>query len=188
MDCPRHIAGLVVEREGEQVTQSVPEPPADLPQILPWDWDVDTQVSQATLEHMALHHNQTIHDYVSEDNQFHRKYLLDVNPWSKQRDRGDGANIIDARWIDLTNGLYIDITGLSEVDPDQKPDIWSCKNSHDYRVRDLYPMRESVFEGVTAKIPYAYDEILVEEYQPRALAKTIHEGYATQPPDSIWVC
>lgn len=145
--------------------------------ILPWDWDVDTQVSGATLENMATHHNRTIHEYVSEDQKIRRKYLLDVNPWSRQRDHGDGANIIDARWIDMKNGLYIDITGVSELYPAEKPEIWSCKNFHHYHVRDLYPMRQSVFEGVPAKIPYAYSQILVEEYKLQALANTIYEGY-----------
>lgn len=144
---------------------------------MPWDWDVDTQVSGATLLYIAEKYNRTTHDYVSEDKKFRRTYLLDVNPWSKQRDPGDGANIIDARWIDTTNGLYIDITGLSEVYPEQKPGIWSCKNFHDYRIRDLYPMRESIFEGVEARIPYAYDQILVQEYKMQALVNTTHEGY-----------
>ena len=84
----------------------------------------------------------------------------------------------------MTNGLYIDITGLSEVDPDQKPGIWSCKNFHDYRVRDLYPLRESLFEGVPARIPYAYDQILVEEYTQQALVNISHEGYCTD--NMVW--
>ncbi len=147
--------------------------------ILPWDWDVDTQVSDATLSYIASHHNWTTHEYTTEDKQFRRIYLLDVNPWSRQRDPGDGANIIDARWIDTTNGLYIDITGLSEVYPEQKPGMWSCKNFHDYQVRDLYPMRESLFEGVPARIPYAYDQILLEEYRAQALVNITHEGYFT---------
>lgn len=156
--------------------------------ILPWDWDVDTQVSGATLQFMAEHHNRTLHNYVSEDGGIHREYLLDVNPWSRQRDRGDGANIIDARWIDTSNGLYIDITGLSEVYPDQKPGIWSCKNFHDYRVRDLFPMRESFFEGVPTRIPYAYDQILVEEYSPQALASIFHQGYCTSAFSLAIIC
>ena len=151
----------------------------DTPKILPWDWDVDTQVSGATLSYMAKHHNRTTHEYVSEDKAFRRKYLLDVNPWSAQRDNGDGANIIDARWIDTSNGLYIDITGLSELHPDQKPGVWSCKNFHNYHVRDLYPMRESMFEGVPAWVPYAYRQMLEEEYHPQALVNTTHEGYVS---------
>jgi hypothetical protein len=154
-------------------------------QILPWDWDIDTQVSGETLAYMAAHLNRTTYHYSSTttsstegaDDTVKREYLLDVNPWSWQRDRGDGMNIIDARWIDIRNGLYIDITGLSEVHPDKEPGIWGCKNHHKYKTKDLYPMRESMYEGVPAKIPYAYDKILLEEYHEKALVLTDYEGW-----------
>lgn len=145
--------------------------------MLPWDWDIDTQVSGETLFYMAKNLNRTIHTYTdSDDPSISRDYLLDVNPYSWERDRGDGMNIIDARWIDTRNGLYIDITGLSETQPDSHPGIWSCKNFHHYRTKDLYPMRESVYEGVPAMIPYAYDKILLEEYHEKALVLTEYEG------------
>jgi LicD family len=144
--------------------------------MLPWDWDLDTQVSGSTLDYMAKHYNRTMHHYVSADGAVSRDYLLDVNPWHWQRDRGDGMNIIDARWIDVRNGLYIDITGLSEVKPEENPGIWSCKNFHNYKTSDLYPMRETMYEGVVAKVPYSYDQILLEEYQSKALVLTEYEG------------
>jgi hypothetical protein len=96
---------------------------------------------------------------------------------SWERQRGDGMNIIDARWIDTENGLFIDITGLSEAHPDTEPGVWSCKNEHHYSLQDLYPMRESLFEGVPAKVPYAYEKVLVEEYANKALTLTEYEGY-----------
>ena len=105
-----------------------------------------------------------------------RTYLLDVNPHSAERDHGDGFNIIDARWIDVHNGLFIDITGLSEAHPDVQPGTWSCKNLHQYKVTDLYPMRDTQYEGVIAKVPYAYDRILMEEYSEKALVLTEFEG------------
>ena len=120
---------------------------------------MDTQVSGATLHHLGEHHNQTRHKYVSEDGKIEREFLLDVNPWIWERERGDGMNIIDARWIDVRNGLFIDITGLSETHPDSAPGTWSCKNYHRYKTHELYPMRETTFEGVPAKVPYSYDKI-----------------------------
>jgi hypothetical protein len=152
-------------------------------QILPWDWDVDTQVAGETLAYMADALNQTRHIYTTPDHRIKREYLLDVNPMARERVRGDGMNIIDARWIDIRNGLYIDITGLSETHPDSEPGIVSCKNDHHYRTRDLYPMRESLFEGVPAKIPYAYDKLLIEEYQQKALTVTEYEGYVASKPE-----
>jgi hypothetical protein len=140
---------------------------------------------------MAAHLNRTTYTYTSSassppgtshskrsssEDQIRREFLLDVNPWSWQRHRGDGMNIIDARWIDTRNGLYIDITGLSELNPDSEPGVWTCKNFHKYKTKDLYPMRESVYEGVPARIPYAYDKILLEEYREKAMTLTEYEG------------
>lgn len=101
--------------------------------ILPWDWDLDVQVTGDTLLHLGDNYNMTMHDYTSADGSVKRQYLLDINPWSLERTRGDGMNIIDARWIDVRNGLFIDITGISEVNP-EKPGVLMCKNFHEYKV------------------------------------------------------
>ncbi|KAJ9205878.1 hypothetical protein DTO164E3_1131 [Paecilomyces variotii] len=155
--------------------------------MLPWDWDVDTQVSEETLLYMGDHFNQTIAQYISEDRKVKRRYLLDVNPWSRQRDRGEGLNIIDARWIDIRNGLYIDITGLSELHPDVEPGVWQCKNFHKYNTEDLYPMRQTTYEGVPAKVPFKYDSILIAEYSGKALSSTHFQNHTWSPEQKIWV-
>jgi hypothetical protein len=137
---------------------------------------MDTQVSGSTLQYLGDHYNQTRHVFTLADGITQREYLLDVNPWISKRERGDGLNIIDARWIDVGNGLFIDITGLSETRPDTMPGIWACKNHHRYMTSDLYPMRETVFEGVVAKVPYSYDKILIDEYHEKALVLTVFQG------------
>ena len=138
-------------------------------------------MSAATLAHLGTHFNRTAHRYVAGDGS-QREYLLDVNPWIRERERGDGMNVIDARWIDVRNGLFVDITGLSETHPDTLPGVWSCKNYHRYRTTDLYPMRESVFEGVPVKVPYSYNQILIQEYRQKALVYTEYEGWV------LWRC
>ena len=146
--------------------------------MLPWDWDIDTQVSGSTLKYLGERYNHTNYDYVSQsDPPVKRTYLLDINPASIERERGNGNNIIDARWIDTTNGLYIDITGLSETHPEDQPGVWACKNYHRYHTTDLYPMRETMYEGVISKVPYAYDRILTQEYGERSLVLTDYQGY-----------
>jgi len=147
--------------------------------IMPWDSDLDVQVSGSTLEWLGQNLNMTTHNYTFLDDQGkeeQRQYLLDINPHSVERVRGDGMNVIDARWIDMQSGLFIDITGLSETMPEIKPGVWMCKNMHKYPTRDLYPLRETVFEGVRALVPYAFSEILVEEYSKLALTRTVFEG------------
>jgi flagellar biosynthesis GTPase FlhF len=155
-------------------------------QRLPWDFDLDTQVSDATLHHLGEVYNQTKYPYTSEDGQTERVYLLDVNPWIWQRERGDGLNVIDARWIDLRNGLFIDITGLAETHLDNQPGVWSCKNYHRYRTDELYPLRETMFEGAVAKVPYSYDKILTDEYRESALVNTQFNGHEWNPNAKVW--
>lgn len=144
--------------------------------IMPWDYDLDVQVSNATLTYLGENYNRTMHEYSYVDSatgrELKKTFLLDVNPHYLDMDRGDGQNVIDARWIDTENGMFVDITGVAERDPDKNPGIWSCKNFHRYRTRDLYPMRETEYEGVPATVPYAFERILIEEYGTKSLVMT----------------
>ncbi|KAL2420105.1 hypothetical protein ABEF95_006519 [Exophiala dermatitidis] len=155
--------------------------------ILPWDWDLDTQVTDEGLRLLGKHYNQTYYDYEVGDGQPKRRYYLDVNSWSWQRDRGDGANIIDARFISVDNGLFVDITGLSEVYPETEPGIIICKNNHRYRLRDIFPLRHTYFEGVKAKVPSSYVPILTEEYSDAALVRTEFQGHQWDMHTREWI-
>ncbi|THC96149.1 hypothetical protein EYZ11_004370 [Aspergillus tanneri] len=154
--------------------------------IMPWDWDIDTQVTDTMLLHLADQYNQTIVHYRPRLRDPELSYLLDVNPWARQRDRGQGLNIIDARWIDMQTGLYIDITGLSHLDP-ENPDVWQCKNNHKYHTKDIYPLRRTTFEGVSAKVPFQYKSVLTDEYQTQALTSTHFHNYTWHPNLEEWV-
>ncbi|KAI8955997.1 hypothetical protein F4801DRAFT_527620 [Xylaria longipes] len=98
-----------------------------------------------------------------------RTYLLDVNPHHGALTKGNGANVIDARWIDMSNGMFIDITGLREREPERSPGVWSCKNNHRYLTAELWPLRRTEFEGTEAWIPYAFDKVLTDEYGAKSL-------------------
>lgn len=149
-------------------------------QILPWDHDVDVQVSGKTMEVLAAKHNQSRHTWTYTDDatgeEATAEYLLDVNPFAVKVDRGRGQNTIDARWIDVATGMYVDITGLVERDPKKAPGVFSCKNHHGYRQEELYPMRVSEFEGVPALVPWEYEKILVGEYGEKSLVVTEFHG------------
>ncbi|KAF8246685.1 hypothetical protein K440DRAFT_630874 [Wilcoxina mikolae CBS 423.85] len=138
-----------------------------------------------TLQMVGPKYNLTRHKYTSDDGTIEREYLLDVNPWIWQRVRGDGQNVIDARWVDVRNGLFIDITGIAETDP-KNPGVLNCKNYHRYRPEDIWPLRDTIFEGVPAKIPYNFDPILVKEYGTKALVVTEYEGHRWNVQKKIW--
>lgn len=150
-------------------------------QIMPWDYDLDVQVSNATLYTMGDSMNRTMHVFnrtqtpaeilANETHVAQTTYLLDVNPHHGELTRGDGMNIIDARWIDMDNGMYIDITGLREREL-QRPGEWTCKNRHRYATQDLWPLRLSEFEGVPARVPYSFEKILKKEYGDGSIANT----------------
>ena len=173
---------------------------------LPWDGDADAQVRLATLEGVVRGgHNGSVYAYWDEDEDEDedddnttttittttahnnprqpQRYLLDVNPHYRQRGWARGQNVIDARWIDVATGVFVDITALStdqghqDQDQDQPGgEVWRCKNMHGYWTTDLYPLRETEFEGVPAWVPREYEEILVEEYGERSLTETEWAG------------
>lgn len=140
------------------------------------------QIDVTTLQTFAEEYNSTVWTAVPSNagpDAETRDYLLDVNPYWMERVHGDGANFIDARFIDTRNGLYIDITALTELDPENLPNVVSCKNYHNYQLSDIYPLRETIFEGTRAKVPHNYKTILAGEYGDRSLVLATYNGYAT---------
>lgn len=150
-------------------------------QIMPWDYDLDVQVADTTMALLAGRFNMTEymysgieHDPTAADagaERRNRTYLLDINP-HYVTNGPDANNFIDGRWIDTENGMFIDITVLRERGaPGRTPGVWSCKNGHRYRAAQLWPLRVTEFEGVPARIPYAFQDILQAEYTQRALMR-----------------
>ncbi|TGJ85335.1 hypothetical protein E0Z10_g3414 [Xylaria hypoxylon] len=182
--------------------------------IMPWDYDLDVQVSVTTLAFLGERYNRSTHQYeydIDDDDDgdnftlditsgnsndtdgsrdsttIKRTYLLDINPYYGAMTKGNGANVIDGRWIDTSNGMFIDITGLRERDAEQSPGVWSCKNNHRYRTSELWPLRRTEFEGVEAWIPYAFDKVLADEYGPKSLVAEEWHGHRWVPELKEWV-
>lgn len=127
-----------------------------------------------------------------------RSYLLEINPFYVIRSTSDKANVIDARWIDMSSGLFIDITAVRKDDAAvEKGDTTAlmCKDGHRFDVsglrmgrtegradspglqeNDIFPLRNSHFEEFPVKIPYDYTKLLVEEYGNKALTVTNFQG------------
>ena len=145
-------------------------------------------MTNTTVDFLAQYYNMTIHTYERRD------YMLEVNPKYTDPSYRDYLNVIDARWIDYETGLFIDITAIRPHET--KPNILCSKDQHEEQVcvnssghrlrladssetqaRDLFPLRDSVFEGQMVKIPYDYTKILAQEYGKASLTKTQYSGY-----------
>lgn len=82
----------------------------------PWDADIDVQMPVVELHKLARHYNQSVVVDFGADSQGEvrtGRFLVDCGTWISTRDTANGLNNIDARFIDLDSGLYIDITALA---------------------------------------------------------------------------
>lgn len=107
---------------------------------MPWDTDIDVQVTEPSIYLLAQHYNMTEYHFDLPGIPGGRTYVLDVNPNYHVSSTKDRANVIDARWIDKTSGLYIDITAVRADEKRRKngeEGALICKDSHQYQVRLL---------------------------------------------------
>ena len=160
--------------------------------IMPWDSDVDVQMSESSIDYLAKYYNMTIHHYKLPGLPHGRDYMLEVNPYYVNGSTTDWLNVIDARWIDTETGLFIDITTLRKnrtagASDDDAHGLMYCKDRHHYRYKDIFPLRESDFEGTPVKIPYAYSELLEEEYGAKALTQKQWENHYFDSEKMLWL-
>jgi hypothetical protein len=102
---------------------------------MPWDYDADVQVTEADMYFLAAYYNMTIYYYKYGAMEEGRFFQLEVNPYFKHRDQDDQSNVIDGRWIDMQNGLYIDITAARyALDHEEGEGVLYDKYGHEYRV------------------------------------------------------
>lgn len=77
----------------------------------PWDPDGDVQMPIKDLQKLALRFNQSL--IVENGEEGFGRYFLDCGALITSRTNMDGKNNIDARFIDVDTGFYIDITALA---------------------------------------------------------------------------
>ncbi|KAK5310992.1 mannosyltransferase [Exophiala xenobiotica] len=118
---------------------------------LAWDNDIDVQMSIETLAGLAPN-NMSEYRYPVASADKLRVYPLDINPHSNLVSTQDVANKIDRRWIDTSNGKYIDITtvhvspGKTEQAPFDQSVLFS-KDGHRFLSEDLFPLEDASFEA-----------------------------------------
>ncbi|EON67346.1 hypothetical protein W97_06599 [Coniosporium apollinis CBS 100218] len=171
--------------------------------IMPWDSDVDVQMSEDGMRELAGYYNMTMHnfDFPSMEGDRRgkgrgdakgkrRSYMIEVNPHYTNASTADLHNVIDARWIDTETGLFIDITTLRrdrEAEARGYKGHMYSKDKHLILEDDIFPLRDSVFEGMPVKIPYAYAELLEGEYGRKALARSSVENHRWDRERMEWV-
>lgn len=107
--------------------------------ILPWDSDLDVQVTEASMYYLAAYYNMSTFYDGGRPTPRRRAYLLEVNPHYTNREQTDTMNVIDARWIDMQSGLFIDITTARyNLSHPEGEGMLSCKDGHEYRVGALW--------------------------------------------------
>ncbi len=52
--------------------------------------------------------------------------------------------------------------------------------------KNLFPLRDTTFEGMPVKVPFAYTEIIKEEYGEMALTQTNFEHHAWNEQSLLW--
>lgn len=85
---------------------------------MPWDDDIDIQMTLRSLHSLARRFNQTIVVDCNDDPRIAgaHLYYIDVSPHIGNRSLHSTNNVIDARFIDIHTGMYVDITALSIAD------------------------------------------------------------------------
>jgi hypothetical protein len=102
---------------------------------MPWDSDVDAQVTEASMYYLAAYYNMSVFHYKTPRIPRGRDYMLEVNPHYINREQTDRLNVIDARWIDTETGLFIDITTARyNITHPEGEGMMSCKDGHEFRV------------------------------------------------------
>lgn len=105
------------------------------PQSLPWDDDADVMILEPSIHYLAAYHNMSTHHFQYDAAQEGRSFLLEINPSYTTRDESDHLNVVDARWIDMETGLFIDITTARyALDHPRGDGVLFCKDGHEFRV------------------------------------------------------
>lgn len=158
--------------------------------ILPWDTDLDVQMSEESLQFVAASYNMTIHLFRVPGYDRGREYMMDVNPHYVNGSTADRPNVIDARWIDIQTGLFIDITALrydTVAEDLGYSDRMICKDNHRYLRNEIYPLRDSTLENVAVKVPFSYATLLEREYGKDSLVQKRYNYYKFEEDQSSWV-
>ncbi|OAQ62844.1 mannosylphosphorylation protein (Mnn4) [Pochonia chlamydosporia 170] len=156
--------------------------------MMAWDYSSNVQITESDLHFLAAYHNGTIHFHKLNSMQKGKKYLLEISPDYMNREQGGARDAVDGRWIDLGTGLYLNLTAVRyNPDHERGEGMLYSKNGQEFHDTLLYPLRDTTFEGVPAKIPFRYKEVLAGKYGDGALKNTYYKGHKFDVAEMQWV-
>lgn len=168
--------------------------------MFPFDIDIDIQMPSAELNRLSQNYNMTL--VVEDISEGYGKYLIDCASFLHHRDKGAKDNVIDARFIDVDSGTYIDITGLGKNN--EKPpaeydtyirnrqaageeiQLYMDRRKHWLNFEKINPLRYSMISGVPAYVPNDIMVMLNYEYDAGTTAYYF-EGYYYVPQVRLWL-
>ncbi|RCK56529.1 hypothetical protein Cantr_06000 [Candida viswanathii] len=157
--------------------------------VFPYDNDLDVQMPIRHLAKLGQLYNQTL--VVEDLHEGMGKYLIEVGTFMHNRDISHNGNHIDARFIDVDTGVYIDITGLAMGETKRYSRGRETANIHDrrkhfYNVDELVPLKLSMLNGVPCYINNKPVANLNQEYRSGIRRKT-YQDYYFSTKLNIWI-
>lgn len=166
--------------------------------MFPYDNDLDIQMPIDELVNLAKNYNQTL--VVENPSEGYGKYLIEVNSYMHNRGVSDQQNHIDARFIDVDSGIYIDITALSNsnakppreyevknlVDLGQDKLIFNDRRKHFYNLDQIGPLKFSMMTGIPVLVPHEISNRLTFEYS-KGLSSFEFSGWFFIKKLNLWV-
>ena len=166
---------------------------------LPWDNDIDVQVSFSGLEKLVRYNQSIVFDFHDTDsvNFGVGGYFLDVNSNVYCREN-DLHNVIDARFIDIFSGYFVDITALSYVPQNMKPEseelsqalepsyvVYQANPTHNHK--EMYASIAETRDHFIANhlLVYAKDLHFYTTTDILPLLETMFEGVVVHVPSRI---
>lgn len=168
--------------------------------MFPYDIDIDIQMPSAELNRLSKNYNMTL--VIEDINDGYGKYLIDCATFLHHRDLAVKDNHIDARFIDVDTGTYIDITGLGKNDetPPQEfnsyirnknsrgesVELYLDRRKHWLTFDQINPLRYSLIGGVPVYVPNDILSMLNHEY-PKGTTSYVFEDYYYVPILRLWI-
>ena len=168
--------------------------------LFPFDEDIDIQMPVEELARLSKLYNQTL--IVEDINEGFGKYFIDCSTFLHHRTETKNQNHIDARFIDIDTGSYIDITGIG-ISDEQAPEkynsiveaaaqegkpkpVYNCRHLHFTSYNEASPLKYTMLGGVPLYIPNNIESILKDEYL-EGMSSYTYRGYYYVDKMNLWI-